>query len=49
MPIGRWQDQCERLGRFFGPGLCAQVEQLSSDQLRLTLRTTTAPDLTPQP
>ena len=49
VPIGRWQDQNERLGRFFGPGLCARVEPLDTDQLRLTLRTTSAPTLTPQP
>lgn len=40
--IGRWQDQAERLGRFFGPGLCARVEPLANQQLRLTLRTTRA-------
>ena len=49
VPIGRWQDQNERLGRFFGPGLCARVEPLDTDQLRLTLRTISAPTPTPQP
>jgi hypothetical protein len=48
VPIGRWQDQSERLGRFFGPGLWARVEQLPTDRLRLTLRTTSAP-AAPQP
>jgi len=43
VPINRWQDQSERLGRFFGPGLCAQVDPLQSGQLRLTLRTTGTP------
>ena len=43
VPINRWQDQSERLGRFFGPGLCAQVDPLQREQLRLTLRTTSTP------
>ena len=35
----RWQDQQQRLGRFFGTGLGAELEPLGPDQLRLTLRT----------
>ncbi len=41
----RWQDQRERLGRFFGSGLSATLEDSGSDQLRLSL--TTIPTTTP--
>jgi len=37
VPLERWQDQQERLGRFFGPGLSSELEAISSGQLRLTL------------
>ncbi|MFM7267508.1 MAG: DUF2854 domain-containing protein [Cyanobium sp.] len=35
---GRWQDRQERLGRFFGPGLSAQVSQPGPGQVLLDLR-----------
>ena len=35
----RWQDQGERLGRFFGNGLSATLEQPNANQVRLSLRT----------
>ncbi|MEB3173081.1 MAG: DUF2854 domain-containing protein [Cyanobacteriota bacterium] len=38
VPVKRWQDQQARLGRFFGPGLSAELEPLEAGQLRLTLR-----------
>jgi len=39
VPYQRWQDQQQRLGRFFGSGLSAQLEPIGADQLRLTLST----------
>ncbi|MFM9088010.1 MAG: DUF2854 domain-containing protein, partial [Cyanobium sp.] len=38
VPFPRWQACQERLGRFFGPGLQAELVQLSEDRLTLTLR-----------
>ncbi|MEB3261121.1 MAG: DUF2854 domain-containing protein [Cyanobacteriota bacterium] len=38
VPYPRWQACQERLGRFFGPGLQAELVQLSEDRLTLTLR-----------
>ena len=35
----RWQDQRERLGRFFGAGLSANLEETGTSQVRLSLRT----------
>lgn len=35
--LQRWQDRLERLGRFFGPGLMAEVEVDGSGALRLLL------------
>lgn len=42
VPYQRWQDQQQRLGRFFGSGLSAQLEAIGADQLRLTLCTAPA-------
>lgn len=38
VPFARWQSCLERLGRFFGPGLQAELVQRSEDQFSLTLR-----------
>ena len=37
VPLERWQERRERLGRFFGKGLQASLEPLSGDRLKLTL------------
>ncbi|MEB3334989.1 MAG: DUF2854 domain-containing protein [Cyanobacteriota bacterium] len=51
VPLPRWQAIQERLGRFFGPGLRAELAPLSEDRLTLTLAPqTSAPDLiAPEP
>jgi hypothetical protein len=38
VPVPRWQACQERLGRFFDPGLQAELVQLSEDRLTHTLR-----------
>lgn len=43
--LRRWQDRLERLGRFFGPGLVAEIEATDRDDLRLRLLS--CPDATP--
>ena len=40
VPAERWQDQSQRLGRFFGSAMTAQVDPIGAHQLRLTLRKT---------
>jgi hypothetical protein len=45
--VERWQDQAERLGRFFGRGLEAQLEPLPGDQLKLSLRRSADTPATP--
>ncbi len=37
VPFERWQARQDRLGRFFGPGLRAEVRQRSATDLELTL------------
>lgn len=37
VPFQLWQERRERLGRFFGPGLTAEVERLDDAHLRLSL------------
>jgi hypothetical protein len=37
VPFQRWQDRQDRLGRFFGPGLRAELSQPDSAHLLLTL------------
>jgi hypothetical protein len=37
VPFRLWQERQERLGRFFGPGLTAELEQLDDAHLRLSL------------
>ncbi|MEB3184966.1 MAG: DUF2854 domain-containing protein [Cyanobacteriota bacterium] len=37
VPLQRWQDQEQRLGRFFGSTLQAQIEPIGTDQLDLRL------------
>jgi hypothetical protein len=37
VPFGQWQQRQERLGRFFGPGLRAELVQSSPGRLTLTL------------
>jgi hypothetical protein len=43
VPAQRWQDQSERLSRFFGSALSADVEPIGSDGLLLRLRKTATP------
>jgi len=43
VPIERWQERQDRLGRFFGTGLTASVEPLGGDRLALTLRPQATP------
>jgi hypothetical protein len=38
-----WQERQERLGRFFGPGLIAEVEQVDAAHVRLSLLPQSAP------
>lgn len=38
VPYSRWQGCQERLGRFFGPGLEADLSELPEDQVALILR-----------
>jgi hypothetical protein len=44
VPFGRWQERQERLGRFFGPGLRAELDQPSPGRLALTILPGTDPD-----
>jgi hypothetical protein len=44
VPFGRWQERQERLGRFFGPGLRAELDQPAPGRLGLTLLPDTDPD-----
>lgn len=37
VPVERWQERQERLGRFFASGLRAVIEPIGSDRLRLSL------------
>jgi hypothetical protein len=37
VPYERWQERRERLGRFFGPGLSAEIERLEPAGVQLTL------------
>ena len=37
VPFARWQERQDRLGRFFGPNLRAELVQLSAGQFRLDL------------
>jgi hypothetical protein len=46
VPFERWQARQERLGRFFGPGLEAELGRPAADELELTLRPASA---VPQP
>lgn len=43
VPFGLWQERQGRLGRFFGPGLHAELEQLDDTHLRLSLLPQPAP------
>lgn len=43
----RWQDRQERLGRFFGPGLTADLQQTSPGRLQLSLLPATTPGPSP--
>ncbi len=48
VPLSRWEACQERLGRFFGPGLHAELAPLPDNQLALTLSPRTeAPDTPP--
>ena len=37
VPAERWQERCDRLGRFFGPGLRAELAEAGSGRLSLSL------------
>lgn len=37
VPLPRWQERQERLGRFFGPGLRAELQPVAPDHLLLSL------------
>ncbi|MCP9849345.1 DUF2854 domain-containing protein [Cyanobium sp. Morenito 9A2] len=37
VPLGRWQDRSDRLGRFFAPGLMAEIHPKGADGLDLDL------------
>jgi hypothetical protein len=43
----RWQDRRERLGRFFGPGLTADLQQAGPGRLQLSLLPATSSDPAP--
>jgi hypothetical protein len=42
VPFRLWQERQERLGRFFGPGLVAELDQVDAAHLRLSLLPETA-------
>ncbi|KEF43236.1 MAG: hypothetical protein ER33_00385 [Cyanobium sp. CACIAM 14] len=43
VPYERWQERRERLGRFFGPGLTAELRQPAPGRLELSLLPSPAP------
>lgn len=47
VPFQLWQDRRDRLGRFFGPGLTAEVERLDDAHLRLSLLPQAGPAAAP--
>jgi hypothetical protein len=49
VPLPRWQACQERLGRFFGPGLRAELTPLAEDRLALTLRPLAVAPESPSP
>ena len=49
VPFERWQELRERLGRFFGPGLEATLEQTAGDRLALSLKPSPEPARTVSP
>jgi hypothetical protein len=38
VPLERWQERSDRLGRFFGPGLRAELAEAGPGRLSLCLR-----------
>lgn len=44
VPFERWQDRQDRLGRFFGPGLSADLQQAGPGRLQLSLLPATSSD-----
>ena len=44
VPLERWEVQQGRLGRFFGPGLKAELQTIGTDQLDLSLLPDRQPD-----
>lgn len=46
IPLSRWQASLDRLGRFFGPGLRAELAQCPNDHVALILRPRSG-DVTP--
>ena len=49
VPLERWQAQRERLGRFFGSGLQAELDVVAPDQLDLSLAPAAASPPAPSP
>jgi hypothetical protein len=49
VPFSRWQERQERLGRFFGPGLRAELDQPAPGGLGLTLLPDADPDAASDP
>jgi hypothetical protein len=49
VPFPRWEACQDRLGRFFGPALRAELAQVSEDQLTLTLCPLASSEAAPQP
>jgi hypothetical protein len=49
VPFQQWQDRQDRLGRFFGPGLRAELSQPDSAHLLLTLLPNATPAATAAP
>jgi hypothetical protein len=47
VPLERWQDRRERLGRFFGPGLTAELQPSGPGRLHLSLLPATPPGPAP--
>jgi hypothetical protein len=44
VPFQRWEDRQDRLGRFFGPGLTAELHQSGPGRLQLSLLPATSSD-----
>jgi len=49
VPFARWQERQERLGRFFGPGLRAELDQPVAGRVGLSLLPDLSPDSPAEP